>query len=369
MPVTRPRPFVPLRAAWLLLWLAGPLALARAGDPPRPRWPVDNPGFAREGFRPSSKERLLSGVFGPRLKWGEGRYDHHEGFDFHAFFDPAHPDGHVPVRAILPGVVSEVIDPPDPEKVETGRKVVVTHDATWADFGAPAAWGPLKSGYLHLTSIAVKPGQRLEPGALIGVAGESGHTTVVHLHLNLYRAGPGRAGSGGRDVNVNPARVFSPALFPGTVAGLDPKTLEVSWLERDAAAGTALVRVLLPWNVCTLDGVALAIDDDQRRALSFERVTAEQHARRDSGHEDLFPDLRLFPLRWNGGGALDKVNAEQPPGWPAARVPPPPGQGPRQGFDLLATQVPPRARRFVLTLTGVAGERVTVEGRRFESAR
>ena len=349
--------------AGLLLVLLLLPALARGGDPPRPCWPVDNPGFTRQGFQPGSKERLLSGVFGPRLKWGDARYDHHEGFDFHSFFDPARPDGLVPVRAILPGVVSEVIDPPDPEQLETGRKVVVTHDATWADYGGPAAWGKVKSGYLHLSAIGVKPGQRLEQGQALGAAGESGHTTVVHLHLNLYRAG-----ERGRDVNVNPARVFSPGLFPGLVARLEARAVEVEWLERDADAGTALVRVLLPWNAWTLDGVTLGVDGDEHRALSFEQVSAEQRKRRDQGDRDLFPDLRLFPLRYNGGGSLERLNAEVPPGWPAARRPVA-GKGVRLGFDLLASAVPARARRFTLTLTGVAGERVSADCRGFLGGR
>lgn len=330
------------------------LPAARADD--RAIWPFDNPSFEKQGFKPSTDDRLISGVFGPRLMWGSSRYDHHEGFDLFAFYDPKHQDGHVPVKCILPGVVSEIIDPPDPERVETGRKVVVTHELAWSKLGAPAAWGPIKSGYLHLTTIDVQQGQRLKAGDLVGSAGETGHTSTVHLHLNVYRAG------GGRAVNVNPARIYRPKDFPRAVAPLDAKTVEVEWLERDAKAGTVLARVLLPYNAYTMDGFTFVIDGDDSRTVSFEAVSASPaRDKRDTGHESLFPKLRVFPLRYNGGGAIDRVNAKDtPPGWPAARFPVPGGKGVRLGWDVLATDVPAKAKKIALVVHGVEGEKVEV---------
>lgn len=342
----------------LALLFAG-AAHAEPPKPPRPVWPVPNPSFGRAGFQPSSNDRQLSGVFGPRLKWGGGRYDHHEGFDFFAFFDPAHPKGDHPVLSILGGVVTDVIDPPDPERTETGRKVVVTHDVSWSAYGAPEAWGPVQTGYLHLSTIEVQKGQRVEAGQPIGRAGATGYTTTVHLHLNAYRRG-------GRDVNVNPARLFSPKLFPADVSPLHERTVEVEWLERDVAAGTVLVRVLLPWNAYTLDGFALQVDKDTSRAVSFEHVSAEQRDRRDEGDRGLLPNLRLYPLRYNGGGTVDRVNASDVPrGWPLGRYPVEGGKGVRLGFDLLATDVPPRAKRLRLFVLGVLGERVSTQARAF----
>lgn len=356
-----PRLVLVLAAAAAALGL-GSAALAEPPPPPaRPVWPVANPSFDRPDFRPSTNDRQLSGVFGPRLKWGDGRYDHHEGFDFFAFWDPAYPRGDHPVRAILPGVVTEIIDPPDPERTETGRKVVITHDVPWNAYGSPREWGPVKSGYLHLSHIAVRQGQRVELGEELGRAGDTGYTSTVHLHLNLYRPG-------GRDVNVNPARVFSPRLFPAAVAPLDPRTTEVEWLELDPAAGTALVRVLLPHNAYTLDGIVLAVERDDSRAISFEQVSAERRDQRDTGDADLVPGLRLFPLRYNGGGTVDSVNDDRiPAGWPMARHRVPGGKGVRLGFDLLATHVPAKARKFELTLLGVCGERVTARCPGFQS--
>lgn len=337
----------------LAVLLTGP---ARADpEPPRPTWPVPNPKLEAATFRPGAKDRLVSGVFGPRLKWGEPRYDHHEGLDFFAFFEGAPAGGAHDVLAILPGVVTQVIDPADPEATETGRKVVVTHDVPWARYGAPAAWGKVKSGYLHLSRVDVREGEQVGAGQRLGAAGETGHTSTVHLHLNVYRAG-----EGGRDVNVNPARLFAPGRFR-RVAPLARETVEAAWLERDRAAGTVLVRVLLPVDAWTLDGLALEVDGDASRALSFEAVSAEQRARRDRGDRDLVPGLRVFPLRCNGGGDLAELNAPDslPADWPARRFPPARGLGPRLAFDLLGTELAAGAREVAVHVTDVGGQRLT----------
>ena len=343
------------------VWLASITLAHAAPKAPKPRWPVPNPTFEDPSFSPNTNLRQISGIYGPRLKWGDNRYDHHEGFDFYAQFDPAIPDGHHVVTAILPGVVTEVIEPRDPERVETGRKVVVTHEVPWSAYGGPREWGPVKSGYLHLTRIDVKEGQRLEAGDPIGIAGESGYTTTVHLHLNLYH------NTGGRDVAVNPARLFTPKAFPGAVMPLDKRLVEVEWLELNKAQRTATARVFLPYNAYTLDGFVFEVGGDTSRAISFEYVSAEQRDRRDTGDQDLFPHLRLFPLRYNGGGAIDRVQPSRVDGdWPLARYPVAGGKGVRLGFDLRAYDVDPEEKKFTLIVHGVLGERVKVRAPGFE---
>ncbi|MGE0710582.1 MAG: M23 family metallopeptidase [Planctomycetota bacterium] len=345
-------------AAVLGVALAAGLAAAK-GEKAVPVWPLKNPSFEQADFHPSSKDRQLSNVFGPRLKWGDARYDHHEGFDFYSYYDRAYPNGDPPVLAVLPGVVSEVIDPPNPERTETGRKVVITHDVAWDAFGAPREWGPVKTGYLHLSQIGVKQGQRVTAGQELGRAGQTGYTTVTHLHLNCYRAG-------GRDVNVNPARLFSPKLFPKAVVPIHEKTVEVEWLERDRAAGTLLVRVYVARNAYGLDGFSLQVDKDASRAIGFEHVSFAQREKRDTGDQDLLPNLRLFPLRYNGGEPVDHLNnGRTPPGWPAEKHPVPSGKGPALAFDLLATNVPAKAKKLKLAVFSVFGKKVTSSPRAF----
>lgn len=350
--------------ALALLLACCPAALAvppkKKGKKSSPAWPVPNPSFGDMTFQPSNANRQISGVFGPRLKWGGARYDHHEGLDFYAQFDPSqYPRADHPVLAVMAGTVSEVIRPASPERTSHGLKVVITHDVPWTLYGGQKDWGAVRTAYLHLSSIAVSQGQRVEKGAELGRAGESGYTSTVHLHFNAYRAG-------GSDLKVNPARLFSPKRFPGVVAPLHKATIEAEWLERNVGAGTALVRVILPHNAYTLDGFALVADKDASRAVSFEHISHTMHERRDTGDQDLFPGLRLFPLRYNGGGAIDRVNAHSiPAGWPMATYPVAGGKGVRLGYDVLATGLPPKVKAFKLIVLGVLGEKITIKPKGF----
>lgn len=51
-----------------------------------------------------------------------------------------------------------------------------------------------KVGYAHMSGYAVKNGQTVQPGDLIGYAGASGQVTGPHLHYHIWKDG----------VNVNP---------------------------------------------------------------------------------------------------------------------------------------------------------------------
>ena len=61
-----------------------------------------------------------------------------------------------------------------------------------------------ESQYLHLSSIAVRSGARIDQGALVGRVGSTGLATGPHLHYALKRNG----------VNVNPVTVHR-AMPPG----------------------------------------------------------------------------------------------------------------------------------------------------------
>jgi hypothetical protein len=360
-----------MKRALLVLLVAGVLlgaaeAKGKKKGKGKPVWPVPNPSFRLPGFVASSSKRQLSGVFGPRLKWGGGRYDHHEGFDFYAQYDTStYPNGRHPVLSVLPGVVTQVISPGNPERSETGRKIVVTHALQWSKLGAPKAWGPVKTAYLHLSRISVKQGQPVKAGHELGRAGQSGYTTTTHLHFNVYRAG------NRPEVNVNPARLFTPTLFPNMVVPIHKKTVQVQWIERDTSAGTALVRVLLARNAYGLDGFSLQIDKDRSRSVSFEHVTATQRQTRDTGDKGLFPNLRLYPFRYNGGGMVERLNNgnRAPSSWPVARYPLPNGSGVRLGFDILATNVPEKAKKLKLTVFSVAKKKVSFACKGFQAKR
>lgn len=45
--------------------------------------------------------------------------------------------------------------------------------------------GTHRTGYKHLSKLAVKVGQHVVPGQLIGYSGNTGNTTGPHLHFDL----------------------------------------------------------------------------------------------------------------------------------------------------------------------------------------
>jgi murein DD-endopeptidase MepM/ murein hydrolase activator NlpD len=56
-----------------------------------------------------------------------------------------------------------------------GRWVRIQHDGGW------------DTGYAHMSSIAVRPGQRVVQGQVIGYVGTTGRSTGPHLHFEVWR--------------------------------------------------------------------------------------------------------------------------------------------------------------------------------------
>ena len=96
----------------------------------------------------------------------------HAGIDFRA------PVG-TPVLAAADGEVRWVGEWP-----RAGRTVVIAHAAE------------LATAYMHLSEIAVRAGQIVHRGDLIGRTGISGNATTPHLHFGVCRRPGGRCGSG-----------------------------------------------------------------------------------------------------------------------------------------------------------------------------
>lgn len=111
--------------------------------------------------KPVDSNRITT-IFGIRRSYNGGPYrSYHEGLDYGA------PTG-TPVFAPAPGVVAlaEAL-------FVRGNAVVLQHGLG------------VCSGYWHLSRIAVKPGQRVEAGDLIGYVGSTGLSTGPHLHFEV----------------------------------------------------------------------------------------------------------------------------------------------------------------------------------------
>src|SRR5690606_10709258 len=67
--------------------------------------------------------------------------------------------------------------------------------------------GGVGTGYGHMSRIAVRNGQRVKQGQVIGYIGSTGLSTGPHLHFELYR--------GGRAVNPSGANFVQRAQLEG----------------------------------------------------------------------------------------------------------------------------------------------------------
>ncbi|MGK6318950.1 M23 family metallopeptidase [Sphingomonas sp. DT-204] len=146
------------------------------------RWEEDGKSqwYDPRGIGPTTKGgagmplngRLTSG-FGMRRHPLLGYMRMHKGLDIAA------PYG-APIRAAMAGVVQMA-----------GRA------GGYGNFVRLAHAGGLATGYGHMSKIAVRAGQRVSPGQVIGYVGSTGLSTGPHLHYELTRNG----------VPINPGKV------------------------------------------------------------------------------------------------------------------------------------------------------------------
>jgi murein DD-endopeptidase MepM/ murein hydrolase activator NlpD len=104
-----------------------------------------------------------------------GRYGASSGMwsSTHTGLDFAAPEG-AELRAIGPGVVTST----ESDGAFGNKTVLRLDDGT-------VLW------YCHQSEFAAKPGQRVEPGDLIGYVGSTGNVTGPHLHLEVHQKGAG----------------------------------------------------------------------------------------------------------------------------------------------------------------------------------
>ncbi len=121
----------------------------------------------------------------------------HEGIDLVAIDAQRRP---VAVLAAQRGVVDRVAFSPS----GYGNYVRIVHD--WKD-GKWVTW------YGHLSETSVSPGQFVLAGQKIGVAGDTGYSFGIHLHLTLQHIGHGLSGYTVRDV-VDPEPFFHMGAIP-----------------------------------------------------------------------------------------------------------------------------------------------------------
>ncbi len=126
-------------------------------------WAVDTPSWRGTPMqRPLAVDAPMSAPFGQdRIYNGGAIEDAHTGADWAAGVG-------TPVLAAAPG------------RVVVAAPMAVRGNNVWIDHG----WG-VYSGYFHLSSLAVKPGQTVQAGQTLGAVGTTGRSTGAHLHWEI----------------------------------------------------------------------------------------------------------------------------------------------------------------------------------------
>jgi len=126
----------------------------------------EGPPLFQRPFRPAGKGKRTS-PFGAARTWnGDPHVSRHLGLDLAARRG-------APVRTVQRGKIALVLD----DGFLMGGTVVVIHGAGIA------------SAYFHLSDIAVKKGDEVELGAVLGKVGLSGRTTGPHIHMGIWVPG------------------------------------------------------------------------------------------------------------------------------------------------------------------------------------
>jgi murein DD-endopeptidase MepM/ murein hydrolase activator NlpD len=172
-----------------------PVTERRADDPPAPD---SLPPEELAGYRwPLRAARVLA-WFGPDkdgfLKTDDGRI--HEGIDLASRCEAPVTAAHKgTVVAAGRDVLGEVGFEADPERIDELQQKHISRKKGSADGGRDVLpitvviddGNGYRSLYKHLAAVAVKRGQRVKPGTVIGTTGQSGGVARCQVHYELVR--------------------------------------------------------------------------------------------------------------------------------------------------------------------------------------
>ena len=251
-------------------------------------YPVEKDFYDSSTFSPPLDGRFSVQNYGPRTI---GNYDNHQGADIWGHtvqngiltYNP-------PALCMCSGEIVSIIDGPDStiELTSSGRTVGYVCDSSSQVFESP-----INIYYRHLDSVVstLFIGMNVSKGDTLGYVGESGTTTLSHLHFD-YKGIPNQWGNTTSLKYLNPNRLFNPNEHPHVLGKLNNAHIEIlqDW------ADSTLIRIHWPHNQhvnrfeFTNNNYNLIYDVEEVRASYT--VFEPSIWVRDS--------MRIFPYRTNG---------------------------------------------------------------------
>lgn len=269
-------------------------------------WPVNADIRYDSNYTPSYSYRYFMSLFGPRYKSTSsssiGYYDFHQGADFtskvswqNQVYDD---DTLYHIICMCDGTINDIIDSTDVylETLGTGRSVKVKCDSS---FRSNANWGPIYINYRHLsaldTGVAIAKGLpadsiRLNKGDTIGIVGESGITSNIHLHLSIQRYEQGAPGTDFKNMHV--MRIFPFDQHTHLHEALDTAIIDLLHAWPDSA----LFRIAIPYNQVNIRRIEVK-NQSFSNYFDFEDVSDST----DRDVHDIIPGFAMFAYPFNRG--------------------------------------------------------------------
>lgn len=248
-------------------------------------------------YIPELDHRYFMSTYGPRHKEvatsNIGFFDFHKGSDMTpvvSFNGVDYDENNAPdIHCVCDGEVYEIFTGPNPESTGTGIYVTVKCDS---NFQANPDWGNVYTAYRHLASVenGLQQGDPISKGDVVGVMGETGHTTTVHLHFSVIRRNEGT------QINVHPKRIFNPDAIPHLLSHLTEA--EITQLEY--STNEALFRIAVPYNMASIRAINVSLPNGAyEKSYDFEEVSKLPEEERDDN--DAVEGLELFVYPFNRG--------------------------------------------------------------------
>lgn len=259
-------------------------------------YPIFSDVLTINNFNPPTDGLYLKASFGHRyLSSRPTRTDNHGGLDFwqyHDFQGETYDNSNlVPIRSMCDGYISQVLNDANVESTSTGRSVQVTCDSSFQSWG-----GDIKINYRHLSNLgtlasiaetAPMGSIPINKGDTIGLMGESGTTTNVHLHMSTQTIHPVY---GSAFINTN--RLFDPTSSPEILGPLSNATVELLHNWQDSA----LFRVIWPFNQ-SINRFEFINQSDLR---IFDKEAAYDTGSSIRDNHDCINDIEVYAYQFNG---------------------------------------------------------------------